>query len=76
MPCAPYVEEKPMKSLMMFLAAAVFVVPMTVGCSQTVAHEDRVSQNPITGSETHHETTVTQNPDGSYSTERQTETIH
>ena len=65
-----------MKTLLMTLAAAALMLPMTVGCSHTVAHEDRVSQNPITGTETHHETTVTQNPDGSYSTERQTEKIH
>jgi hypothetical protein len=62
-----------MKSLMIALAAAAFVLPMTTGCSQTVAHQESTSQNPLTGTETHQETTVTKNPDGSYSTEKQTE---
>ncbi|MGN6367170.1 MAG: hypothetical protein ACTHN5_02805 [Phycisphaerae bacterium] len=65
-----------MKSLMIALAAATLMLPMTVGCSRTVAHEDRVSHNPITGTDTHHETTVTQNPDGSYTTEHQTQKYH
>ena len=65
-----------MKSLIIALAAAAFMLPMTVGCSHTVAHEDRVSHNPITGTDTHHETTVTQNADGSYTTQQQTEKYH
>lgn len=67
------VEENFMKTLMMTLAAAVLVVPMTVGCSRTVAHEENTSRNPITGTATHQEKTVVEHPDGSYSTEQQTE---
>ena len=64
-----------MKTLLMSLAAAVLVMPLTIGCSRTVSHEDRVSTNPITGTETHHENTVRQNVDGSYTSEQSTEKV-
>ncbi len=73
MSCALYVEEYPMKTLLLSLAAAAFVLSFNVGCSETVAHQESTSQNPITGTETHQESTVTKNPDGSYTTEKQTE---
>jgi hypothetical protein len=58
-----------MKAMMMMLAAATLVFPLTVGC--TVSHEEKTSTNPITGTTTHQEQTVTQNPvDGSYTVEK------
>lgn len=62
-----------MRALVMSLVLAAFVLPFAVGCSETVSQQDSVSRNPVTGTETHKETTVTRNPDGSYTTEQQTE---
>jgi hypothetical protein len=64
---------KIMKALLMTLAVAAFVLPLNVGCSRTVSQQESTTQNPITGTETHQESTVKQNPDGSYTTEKQVE---
>jgi len=47
------------------LIAAAALGMAVVGCDRTVAHKERTSENPITGTQTHKETTVKERPDGS-----------
>lgn len=51
-----------MKAIALFTAAALGLA--VVGCDRTVAHQERTTENPITGTTTHKESTVKERPDG------------
>jgi hypothetical protein len=47
------------------LTAAAVLGLAVVGCDRTVSHQERTSENPITGTTTHKQETVKERPDGS-----------